>query len=124
VLRLPRIHQQHLEALTGQQIVQGIQYTPVDSIATVVTPQSFSHAAIASRSPVFVPNLRTPAGSLSSALMKPAGTSSAATATKCSRLCTSIPAACRCRIARSSACADLRNSLPARGVITSPPFLG
>ena len=34
--------------------------------ATVVTPQSFNHAANASRSPVFVPNLRTPGGNWAS----------------------------------------------------------
>ena len=37
----------------------GIQYTPVASIATVRTPHSRSHPAIASRSSVNVPKLRT-----------------------------------------------------------------
>lgn len=37
----------------------GIQYTPVDSIATSRTPHESSHSAIASRSAVNVPNLRT-----------------------------------------------------------------
>ena len=37
----------------------GIQYTPVDSIATTSTPHDRSHAAIASRSRVNVPKLRT-----------------------------------------------------------------
>ena len=37
----------------------GIQYTPVDSIATSRTPHADSHAAIASRSSVNEPKLRT-----------------------------------------------------------------
>ena len=37
----------------------GIQYTPVDSIATSRTPHEVSHAAIPSSSAVNVPKLRT-----------------------------------------------------------------
>ena len=37
----------------------GIQYTPVDSIATVSTPQAVNQSARACRSGVKVPNLRT-----------------------------------------------------------------
>ena len=37
----------------------GIQYTPVDSSATMSTPHDNSHAAIASRSSVKLPNVRT-----------------------------------------------------------------
>jgi hypothetical protein len=39
--------------------VNGIQYTPVDSIATRFTPHSFSQAAIAYKSAVKTPNSRT-----------------------------------------------------------------
>jgi len=43
---------------------------------------------------IFAPNFRTPSGNFTSGLTNPLGTSSAATATKCTAACTSIPAAC------------------------------
>jgi hypothetical protein len=63
----------------------GIQYTPVDSIATVVTPQLTSHRAISSRSSVNVGKTRTGFSSRS-----------AGTATKISRAPMSIPPAFGC----------------------------
>src|SRR4029077_1731853 len=92
----------------------------VDSMATVVTPQAFSQSAMASRSQVLVPNLRTPAGSFLSGLTNPAGTSSGATATKCTAPWMSSPAACRCVIARSPTVAAPRLCLRVRAM-TYPP---
>src|SRR5271156_4505171 len=87
-------------------------------MATVVTPQVFSQSAMASKSQVLVPKRRTPSGSLGSGLLKPAGTSVAATDTKCVAACTSTPAACACVIFRSSTGVEVRNALPERGVMT------
>ena len=69
----------------------GIQYTPVDSSATVVTPHCSSQSVKRSRSSVKVANTRTGFSS------RPAGT-----ATNISRAPTSIPAAFGSNTGRSS----------------------
>jgi hypothetical protein len=61
---------------------RGIQYTPVDSIATVSTPQRLNQSAMASRSSVKLGNSRTGCSSRS-----------AGTAAKCEAQPTSMPAA-------------------------------
>jgi len=54
LLEVRRIDQEHLESPLLQQLVQRNPITPVDSIATVSTPQRSSQSAIASRSAVNV----------------------------------------------------------------------
>ena len=82
VLDVARIDQQHGEAARLQQLEQGIQYTPVDSIATVSTPQASSQSARALRSTVKLGNSRTGSSSRSGG-----------TATKWDALPMSMPAA-------------------------------
>ena len=81
-LHLTGIDQQHLEAAALQQFEQGVQYTPVDSMATVVTPQAWSQAAMAGRSTVKAPKRRTGWA-----------VQSEETATQCSAAPMSMPAA-------------------------------
>jgi hypothetical protein len=76
------IHHLNLETARLKISYTGIQYTPVDSIATVSTPQVVSQSARAFKSGVNVPNLRT-----GSALQL------GATAAQISALPMSIPAA-------------------------------
>jgi len=79
----------------------GIQYTPVDSIATVVTPQLTGHRAISFRSSVNVGKTRTGFSSRS-----------AGTATKISRAPMSIPPAFGSRSGRSSSVIPFFRRLP------------
>jgi hypothetical protein len=51
VLDVSGIDQQHSEAARASSSNKGIQYTPVDSMATVSTPQAVSQSARALRSP-------------------------------------------------------------------------
>src|SRR6516165_903559 len=55
----PSIDQIDSEAAPFQELVSGIQYTPVDSMATVSTPHAVNQSAIASRSTVKAPKGRT-----------------------------------------------------------------
>src|ERR1700744_2880589 len=63
----------------------GFQYTPVDSMATCVTPIAASHSAMATSSRVVVPQWRTSCSSLPAALMRRTQASTLS-------LCTSNPA--------------------------------
>jgi hypothetical protein len=69
-LELPRIDQLDPKPRALRSSKSGIQYTPVDSIATVSMPQRVSQSASAYRSAVKAPNARTshPSGS------RPSGT--------------------------------------------------
>src|SRR5438034_4047273 len=77
-----------------------IQYTPVASMAMVVTPQANSQSASCSRSGVDVGKARTLAGRFSGWSLGLGGALGAGTQTQCSRECTSIPAACGWAIRR------------------------
>src|SRR6266566_402669 len=68
----------------------GIQYTPVDCIATLRTPRSTSQSAICSRSAVKQSKQRTGCSSRSGLM-----------ATQCSLPPMSMPAACECTISRA-----------------------
>ena len=81
-LGLAGIDEEHLHAPGLQERKQGHPGDPVDAMATVVTPQSMSQSARASRSTVHVPKRRTGCGS------HPGGT-----ATQCSASPMSMPAA-------------------------------
>jgi len=81
VFDVPRVYQADLKSALFQNLKQ-IQYTPVDSIATVLMPQDLSQSASEYRSCVKVGNERT------FSLARSAGT-----ATKISVAPTSMPAA-------------------------------
>ncbi|HLJ14235.1 MAG TPA: hypothetical protein VKV15_07040 [Bryobacteraceae bacterium] len=59
VLGIPGIHQMYLQTILFQP---GIQYTPVDCIATLRTPLAISHLAIPRRSTVKHPKRSTRSG--------------------------------------------------------------
>jgi len=48
VVYVPGIDQKHLDAGSFQLLAQGYPVDPVDSMATVVTPQAFNHSTKAS----------------------------------------------------------------------------
>src|SRR5262249_31314830 len=79
---------------------RAIQYTPVASMAMVVTPQANSQSASCSRSGVQVPKARTLAGKFAGWSLGLPGARHAGTQTQCSRACTSMPAACGWAIRR------------------------
>ena len=59
VLHLTRIDQPNLQTLLFKHLVHRIQYTSVNSSATISTPHASSQSASAFRSSVIVPNSRT-----------------------------------------------------------------
>jgi hypothetical protein len=59
ILHLARINEPDCQAALLEYLVDGVRYTPVDSSATVSTPQASSRSAIACSSPLVVPNPRT-----------------------------------------------------------------
>src|SRR5215831_16042251 len=73
-------------------------------MATVVTPHSFSQAAIATRSQEFAPNRRTLAGKPPASLDADGTTLATGTQTMCMSECTSMPAALGLRMVRIGAC--------------------
>src|SRR5262245_406813 len=73
---------------------------------------------MASRSPVFAPNFRTPLGNCASRFTNPCGTLSTGTATKCTAECTSTPAACGCVNRKSSTALDRPTFCPLPRIIT------
>ena len=91
----------------------GIQYTPVDSIATVSTPLALSQSANCSRSAVKLGNSRTGSSSRSGG-----------TATKCEALPMSIPAALGwTKVSACRAFPDLKFMLRLRCAIAAPSFI-
>src|SRR6184192_1491192 len=59
ILRVPGIHQVHLQPACSRMSYTATQYTPVDCMATVRILHCFSQTAIALSSAVVHPNSRT-----------------------------------------------------------------